>query len=173
VQRPVIDSAETNYLKLLNTNSYEKGGWVLHMLRVEVGDSAFFRGVRSYYAAHKDGNALTDDLRREMERASGRQLGWFFDQWLRRPGMAELRVGWTHDASTGRVTLAVRQGERFAPYRLRLSVGVAGTAERVVVSVPAEREARVPLPGRYATRPASLTFDPDVELLGTVEAVPR
>jgi aminopeptidase N len=171
VERPVIDSAQTDYLKLLNTNSYEKGGWVLHMLRVEVGDSAFFRAVRSYYAAHKDGTALTDDLLRHVERAAGRPLGWFFDQWLRRPGMAELRVGWTHDAGTGRVTLDVRQGERFAPYRLRLAVAVAGAAERVVVSVPAQREARVTLPGRYATRPASLAFDPDVELLGTIEVV--
>jgi aminopeptidase N len=172
--RPVIDTAQTNYLELLNTNSYEKGGWVLHMLRAEVGDSAFFRAVRGYYAAHKDGTALTDDLQRHVERAAARPLGWFFDQWLRRPGMAELRVGWTHDAATGRVTLSVRQGERFAPYRLRLAVDVArpgGTPERVVVSVPAQREARVPLPGRHATRPASLTFDPDVELLGTVEVV--
>jgi hypothetical protein len=40
-----------------------------------------------------------------------------------------------------------------------------------VVSVPAERSARVTLPGRYATRPTSLTLDPDVELLGTIEVV--
>ena len=60
--RPVIDSAQTDLMQLLNANSYQKGGWTLHMLRTLVGDSAFFRGIRDYYAAHRDGNALTDDL---------------------------------------------------------------------------------------------------------------
>src|SRR6185437_5923033 len=45
--RAVRDTVETDYLKLLNSNSYQKGGWVLHMLRTELGDSAFFRGVRA------------------------------------------------------------------------------------------------------------------------------
>ena len=43
--RPVIDTAQADLMKLLNTNSYQKGGWVLHMLRMELGDSAFFGGV--------------------------------------------------------------------------------------------------------------------------------
>ena len=49
-QRPVIDTIETNYLALLNRNSYEKGGFVLHMLRAQVGERAFFDALRSYYA---------------------------------------------------------------------------------------------------------------------------
>ena len=56
--RPVIDSAQTDLMQLLDANSYQKGGWTLHMLRSLVGDSAFFRGIRDYYAAHVDGNAL-------------------------------------------------------------------------------------------------------------------
>src|SRR5205814_251167 len=51
--RPVIDSIETNFLALLNRNSYEKGGFVLHMLRAQVGERAFFDALRSYYAKYK------------------------------------------------------------------------------------------------------------------------
>ena len=69
-KRPVIDTIETNLMSLLNRNSYEKGGFVLHMLRTQVGDSAFFGALRSYYAAHRDGNALTDDLPAAMESAA-------------------------------------------------------------------------------------------------------
>src|SRR3712207_7334636 len=52
---------------------------------------SFFAGIRAYYAKYRDATATTDDLRREMEEASGTPLGWFFDQWLRRPGMPEVR----------------------------------------------------------------------------------
>jgi hypothetical protein len=65
--RPVIDTAQTNHMALLNTNSYDKGAFVLAMLHHELGDSAFFRGIRSYYAEHRHGTALSDDLRRELE----------------------------------------------------------------------------------------------------------
>ena len=89
--RPVIDTTQTDLMELLNTNSYQKGGWTLHMLRALVGDSAFFRGLRSYYLANRHSTALTDDLRRAVEGSSGRSLGWFFDQWLRRPGSRRSR----------------------------------------------------------------------------------
>ena len=72
--RPVIDTLQRDYLALLNANSYQKGGYVLFMLHREIGDEAFRAGLRSYYAKHRDGNALTDDLRREMETAAGHSL---------------------------------------------------------------------------------------------------
>ncbi|MFL5580688.1 MAG: M1 family metallopeptidase [Gemmatimonadaceae bacterium] len=167
-ERPVLDTAETNYLRLLNANSYQKGGYVLHMLRTYVGDSAFFRGVRSYYAKHRHSTALTDDLRAELESASGQPLGWFFDQWLRRPGWAEVATRWTWDAAARQVTLEVRQGERFGPYRLPLEVRVtdaAGRSQTVRVDVPAERESRLVLPLRLTGRPRAVTPDPKGDLL--------
>src|SRR6266700_2106852 len=45
-EKPVVDSSVTNYMELLNANSYQKGGWILHMLRMEAGDSAFWKGIR-------------------------------------------------------------------------------------------------------------------------------
>jgi aminopeptidase N len=169
-ERPVHDSVETNMLALLNTNSYQKGAWTLHMLRSMVGDSAFFRGVRAYYAAHRDGNARTDDLREALERSSGRPLGWFFDQWLRRPGFAELATHWRYDSASHRVSLYVEQGVRFAPYRFALAVEVRdadGRAHRVTVSVAAERSQRIVLPLRLDAPPRALVMDPDVQLLAT------
>jgi aminopeptidase N len=109
-QRPVIDTAQTDLMALLNTNSYQKGGWVLHMLRGLLGDSAFFRGVRTYYARHRHANALTDDLRRALEEASGQSLSWFFDQWLRRPGAPVVTACWRYDRGAKRVLLEVTQG---------------------------------------------------------------
>ena len=171
VQRPVVDTAETDYLKLLNTNSYQKGGWTLHMLRSMLGDSAFFRGIRAYYRAHRGGNATTDDLRRALERASGRSLGWFFDQWLYRPGYAELMTDWRYDRTTHRVVLDVEQGARFAPYRCPLVVELRdarGRVRRATVELRAVRRQRVTVPIALDAPPRVVTFDPDVELLATI-----
>lgn len=168
--RPVLDTAQRDYLALLNANSYQKGGYVLAMLHRMLGDSAFFGGLRTYYAEHRDGNALTDDLRRALERSSGRQLGQFFDQWLRRPGVADLTVGWAHDASTGRVSLLVLQDSTRA-YAVPLTVELTdrqGARHRMEVQVPAQSRAELVLPGAFAERPVSIVLDPDLFLLARI-----
>lgn len=166
--RPVIDSVEQDLMALLNANSYEKGGWTLHMLRTQVGDSAFFGGIRDYWAAHRHGNALTDDLQSAIEGRSGQKLGWFFDQWLRRPGFVSLTTSWRYDAALQRVLLSVEQGSRFAPYRFPLSVAVtdaSGEVRRVRVEIQATPSSEVTLPLLLSDAPRAIVFDPDTELL--------
>ncbi len=170
-RRPVIDTAQTNYLALLNANSYQKGGYVLYMLHQQLGDSAFFRGLRSYYARHRHGTALTDDLRAELEASSGRSLAGFFDQWLRRPGVASPRIGWAHDAAAGSISLLVLQDTARGAYELPLTVLVterSGEQRRIEVTVPAAERATIALPGRFPNRPASMSFDPDRILLARI-----
>jgi aminopeptidase N len=169
--RPVIDTAQTNYLDLLNANSYQKGAWVLYMLHQQLGDSAFFGGLRSYYAKYRDSTALSDDLRRELEQASGRSLGPFFDQWLRRPGFAEPAIGWAFDASSGSVSLFVQQESARGPYAFPLTVVVTdadNVAHRLSVDVPADARAVLSLTGHFDRTPKSLAFDPDSLLLARI-----
>ncbi|HYD54352.1 MAG TPA: M1 family metallopeptidase [Gemmatimonadaceae bacterium] len=170
--RPVIDTVETNLMRLLNANSYQKGGFVLHMLRREVGDSAFFAGLRDYYAAHRHETALTDDLQAAVERRAGRDVRWFFDQWLRRPGHPELEVGWRWDAAQegGRVVLDVRQSDRFGFWRVPLVVSIEADGRTVVhrLEVPAERAARLVVPTPLSARPARVVLDPDADLLAVL-----
>jgi aminopeptidase N len=170
-ERPVIDTAQTDYLELLNTNSYQKGGYILYMLHQQMGDSAFFGGLKSYYATYRHGNAVSDDLRVELERSSHLALTQFFNQWLRRPGVAEPAIGWAYDASTGTVSLRVVQENVKGAYELIVPVVItdaAGVTSRVMVNVPAETHATVVLPGRYSDRPRSLVFDPDERLLARI-----
>jgi aminopeptidase N len=175
---PVVDTMQRDLMSLLNRNSYEKGGFVLHMLRRQVGDSNFFGGLRLYYATHRDGTALTDDLLRSVEHASGQQLGWFFDQWLRRPGFPEIDVTWSSDSSSHEVTLDIQQGPRFGVYRFPLTVelhGANGSTRRVTVSVPAEAHARLVIPPASdgAIGPVSVVADPDVDLLARIVVHPE
>jgi len=172
-ERAVIDSVEADPNRLLNENTYQKGGFVLQMLRTQLGDRAFFAGLRSYFADHKNGNAMTQDLRRALEQSSQSDLGWFFDQWLRRPGWAQLRTAWHWDADTRRVTLEVEQSRRFGAYRLPLTIDVmdaSGGRRRVTVPLGAVPSQRVMLPGEFAAAPRALVFDPDVALLAEITA---
>lgn len=172
VRRAVIDTTWRSPMELLNRNSYDKGAWVLHMLRGTVGDSAFFRGVRAYYLANRHGNADTKALQLAVEQASGKPLGWFFDQWLRRPGYPELTLGWRHDAAKREVVVQLAQGARFGAYRFTLPLAIldaAGKRHKMLVEVSgAADELRLPVP--FEGAPASLVVDPDVELLARVTA---
>jgi aminopeptidase N len=170
--RPVIDSTQTDLMALLNTNSYQKGGWTLHMLRALVGDSVFFRGIRSYYLANRHSTALTDDLQRAMEGASGRPLGWFFDQWLRRPGFAEVSTSWRYDGARRRVVATIAQGDRFGQFRFPLTVAVmdaTGRERRATIDVPAAARVTIAVPLDVDAAPRAVTFDPDVRVLGTFQ----
>jgi aminopeptidase N len=74
---------------------YNKGAWVLHMLRKEVGDNDFFTILREYYKTYKYGNASTNDFKNICEKISKKNLGAFFDQWIYKgEGIIELEAGW-------------------------------------------------------------------------------
>ncbi|MBL8982103.1 MAG: hypothetical protein JNL26_07955 [Gemmatimonadetes bacterium] len=168
---PVVNTQLANVANVLNGLVYQKAGFVLHMLRREVGDSAFFRAIRTYYQAHRHGNALTDDLRRAVETAAGRPLDWFFDQWMHRPGTAELEVGHQWDAGRRVLEVTARQGGAAAPYRLNLALDVtdaSGRTERVRVTLPAARVATVPVAVKLTGAPRAVVVDPDVSILGRV-----
>lgn len=171
-EKAVIDTTLDDLSRVLNTNVYEKAGFTLHMLRREIGDSAFFRGIRAYYAAHRHGNALTGDLQRAFERTSSRQLDWFFEQWMRRPGFADVDASWSWNEKARQLRVTIRQGARFAPYRLSVAVDVttaSGLVKRVRITVPARHTSTITVPIALAAKPRVVTFDGDVSLLG----VPR
>lgn len=114
-----------------SSHTYQKGSWVLHMLRGVVGDDAFQRGIRNYYRQHFNANATTADFRRAMEEASGRQLGWFFQQWLYEGGNLKVAGDWTYDARAKQVRITLNQtqndGSTFT-MPLDIAVHLAGQA---------------------------------------------
>lgn len=161
--RPVIDEAERDLFALLNRNNYQKGGWILHMLRHLVGDEAFFRGVRAYYAERAHGTALTEDFQRHVESAADRDLGWFFEQWLRRPGHPILSVQAAQEGEEVTVTVEQRQPDAWPTFRFPLTLALTsgGDTRRVTLQVDS-RHGVFRLPG---PAPDALAVDPDGVLL--------
>ena len=110
--------------RVTSVATYQKGAWVLHMLRQRIGDEAFQRGIRAYYARHLNGTASTDDLMRAMEEASGDDLRAFFDQWLRHGGNPVFEGSWTYDPDAGAVRVDLRQAQETGWFRMPLDIGV-------------------------------------------------
>ncbi len=67
---------------LFGETVYDKGAWVLHMLRYEIGDSSFFKSLNNYYELYKYSNASVEDFKAVCEKASEINLDKFFDQWV-------------------------------------------------------------------------------------------
>jgi aminopeptidase N len=91
-KKPVIDTTVSNYMDLLNANSYQKGAWVLHMLRNEIGDDLFFEGLRLFYKRYYNSNVNTVGFQKVMEEVSNRNLDYFFQQWLYTAGEPQISV---------------------------------------------------------------------------------
>lgn len=137
----VIGSGD-DLFALLNRNNYQKGAAVLHMLRDEVGDEAFFEAIAQYYARFADRTVLTEDLQAVFEETTGRELGWFFEQWLRQPGYPLLKASTGASSQGGlEVTVTQLQGDHAPRFRLSLTLAISGQG------VPEGTRRRVELTG--------------------------
>jgi len=114
---------------VLSDLQYQKGAWILHMLRWEVGTEDFWAGIREYYRRYRDATASTEDLARVMEEISGRELDWFFDQWLHRAPSPSLEGRWRYDGASGQVEIQLTQTQPGAAYRLELEAGIVGPGQ--------------------------------------------
>ncbi len=159
-RRPVIWTEYPFPDSLFQTNSsntYQKGSWILHMLRDEVGDAAFFGGIADWYQAHRGGVTTTDTLRAAVEARAGTDLAWFFTQWLEWPNCPMLQV---EELPGGVVILQTQTGE---PFRFPLDLAwkdAAGSAQTRRVAI---HEARTEI--ALGEGWSALQLDPQVKLL--------
>ena len=153
---------------------YQKGSWTLHMLRGIVGDDAFWRGIRAYYRTYRDRNATTDDFRRAMEEASGKDLSGFFRQWLYRGGTPKYVGGWWYDAGAGTVEVELNQvqgegeGEGDYFFQMPIQVGIYAEDEsrpRPRIEVLQVNEINNRFTIRVDREPAAVVLDPDTWVL--------
>jgi aminopeptidase N len=154
---PILDTAAADLIGLLNSNNYQKGAWVLHQLRGMIGDSAFFTGLRRYYATYKDSTALSADFARIMSDAAGRELDWYFTQALLQPGYPVLDIRWKHAGKKLTLSVVQAQPPEWGAFRIpNLILLVDGTPVRLDVK---GRESRQVVEG-ISRKPKRIQVDP-------------
>ncbi|MCJ7467490.1 MAG: M1 family peptidase, partial [Maribacter sp.] len=130
----IVHDHLTDMSQVTSIQTYQKGSWILHMLRGVVGTDVFWQGIRSYYKKYKDVNATTDDFRREMEEASGLNLEPFFRQWLYQPGTLKYKGTWQFDINKKEVTIVLDQVQSDGSlFKMPLEVGIYGMENKLQV----------------------------------------
>jgi aminopeptidase N len=159
---PVVDTSYGNDLmQLLNANSYQKGGWVLHMLRRKLGDTIFWKGIRNYYAQYAGKNANTENLKNVFEKTSGESLDLFFKQWLYTPGQPQLNIEWKYNRAKKEVSITVTQEQNIIfEFPLQFAFKEGGKIESINI-----KNKITSLNVKAAEKPTTLIIDPDVNLL--------
>ena len=159
---PVIDSTQTNLMSLLNANSYQKGGWVLHMLHQEIGDSLFWATLGSYYTTYRNQNANTAQFQAIAEKISGKSLDTFFKQWLYQPGIPEVTQKIVEQ--NGKWFVRFEQTQRGNTYQLPITIAITdkkGTEIQRINIRMTDRNQQFELPAK----PERIVADPDCQLL--------
>ncbi len=111
-RRPIVEPRYDSPTQLFDGMTYAKGGSTLHMLRGYLGDEAWWKGIRHYVAKRKFQNVETDDFRKDLEEATGKDLNWFFDQWLHKAGHPELKLSWRYEPEDKTVRVKVEQTQK-------------------------------------------------------------
>src|SRR5256714_63051 len=169
---PIHDTETKDLMALLNPNNYEKGAWVLHMLRSRLGDEAFFKGLRDYYNAHKEANATTEDLRAALEKSSGKDLKEFFTRWVYGSGHPRYEMGWSSMERSSATSVIVHLNQLQAADAFLDPVPVEFTVSgkkvrRMIVPTGKSTALTIQLPAN----PSALTIDPDDTLLKEVMSI--
>lgn len=107
--QPLIRFGYSDKEDVFDAHSYNKGGLVLHMLRHELGDKAFFAGLNHYLKTHAYSSVEVHDLRLSMEKVTGRDLNWFFNQWFFSPGHPVLDIDYQYHSDQQSLTIRVEQ----------------------------------------------------------------
>ncbi len=150
--------------------TYQKGAWVLHMLRERIGHDNFRKGIQAYYKKYFNANTSTENFIAEMEKASGQDLKAFFAQYLYRTDNLHLAASYTYDENAKQIRLSLQQtqssGKPFV-FPIEVAVYKAGvsTPEMVTVNMK-DIQSEFSIPA--ATKPSLLVLDPRAVLLGEV-----
>jgi aminopeptidase N len=158
---PIVDPSIKDPMKVLNTNSYQKGGWVLHMLRHQLGDEMFWQAIRRYYQKFQHGNALTADLRSVFEEVSGKDFEAYFNQWVFTEGFPVLNIEFKEKGNDTVLSVTQTQSPLF---RFPLEVGIKSADGKVEIQSfdITEKKSSYTLSG---TGGKELIIDPNVNLL--------
>jgi len=111
-RRPLVQNVFTEPIDIFDRHLYERGAQVLDMLRYVLGDKLWWRAIGHYVRTHRERDVLTHDLQRAVEEATGRNLDWFFDQWVWKGGHPELRASYSWDAEHGLATVKLAQTQK-------------------------------------------------------------
>lgn len=151
-----------DFMAMFGSTTFNKGAWVLHMLRHVMGDAGFFAALRDYTAANRYGHVDTATWMSACERQYGKPLDWFFKEWVYGEGRPDIKMVWNQEG--GALVLKVVQTQQGQVFTMPVDVEIeteAGRTREVVWLRGREENLHVPVDGVVK----SVSLDPDGWLL--------
>jgi aminopeptidase N len=171
-RRPIVTGYYSDPGDMFDRHTYAKGAWVLHMLRVYLGEEGWWKGIKQYVQKHYAGNVATADFQKAMEEATHKNLDWFFQQWVYKAGYPELKIQSRWDDTAKATQIKVLQAQKtdsLTPvFRFRLPV-VVTTGGQVVMDTFWVSQKEEVFYVRTAERPKMVEVDPRLTVLKTVD----
>jgi aminopeptidase N len=165
-RRSIVWKRYHDPIEIFDRHLYQKGACVLHMLHEELGEDLFWHCIRTYLERHAKGSVVTDDLRRAIEDVTGRNLEWFFEQWVMKGGHPDLAVS----VKPGKDSVAIRieqkqqHDELTSTFRFRIGVRVEtdkGAVSRTLEVTESAQSFDIPVGGKVKW----VAVDPGAHLL--------
>jgi aminopeptidase N len=160
----LVDSLTPSLLDRLNANAYQKGAWVLHMLRHEMGDSLFKLGLQQFYRTYKYQNTTSQDFAHLMDSLSPKDLAPFFNQWLYQVGHPQLKTRILTQKGKQFIEITQVQDQLFV-FPLQISVSKDGKSSEVLVFNVSKRKEQFEIPEDLLGTNVQLILDPNMKLL--------
>ncbi len=153
---------------IFDITTYQKGGAVIHTLRETVGTENFWKAINLYLNRHKFENVETVDLQKAMEEVSGKDLSWFFRQWVYSGGYPKLNVKQTYNPTTKHLNLTVMQTQtvdKITPEAFVLPMDVEITTVNGTTTEKIEVKKRVEkFSFKVDGKPSKIVFDKDEKI---------
>ncbi|NJN87165.1 MAG: M1 family metallopeptidase [Leptolyngbyaceae cyanobacterium SL_7_1] len=179
-RRPIVTHVYREAIELYDRHLYEKGACVYHMIRAELGDELFFKAIHTFVNDNAHKTVETVDLLRAIEKATGRNLQFLFDQYVFRGGHPDYKVAYSWDGSSNLAKLTITQtqvkdgdnGSSSGLFDLKIAIGFGYENKEGGSSPPHftvrvhEREQSFYFP--LAEKPLFVSFDVGNPILKTV-----
>ncbi|MDQ6826376.1 MAG: HEAT repeat domain-containing protein [Candidatus Eremiobacteraeota bacterium] len=164
--RPIVEYRYAQAGDSFDASGYPRPGEVLHMLRYVLGENSFWKALHAYLAAYQYGTADTQQFKRAIEQSSGRDLGWFFNEWFYRASYPHYVVQQHYDHRTHALRLDITQ-KNHQGIIFRMPVTVAVTSKegtRAIAVEVAKAHQRVTIPN-LTSAPLMVLFDANNNIL--------
>ncbi len=171
----IISARSAEKEEVTNGLTYQKGAWILHMLRNLIGEVNFKRGIQSYYSRYFNKNASTEDFRKEMEKSSGLNLQQFFNQWLYQPVNPVVNASWHYDEKKTAIVIdaeQVQKGGILFDIPVEIGYSINGNKQQKILKFQLNKQSQSKV-FYIGDKPTKVDFDPRDILLSEVRFVEK
>jgi len=171
VHKPIVTRSYDDAWEQFDYRAYQKGGWVLHMLRNELGAEMFRKCVKTYLERHALSSVVTEDFRSVIEELTGRSYDRFFDQWIYRGRHPDLKISYNWSERDKLAKISIEQThevtEKVMLFHFRTKVRFIIADEHIDREIVVDSKQH-DFYFRLPDEPNVVRFDPDYSLLANI-----